>query len=275
MAQSVNFENGDERFNIDLDADGNLNFNASGINGNGRQRMIIPDATGNIRVGGGGQFGALQLTNPDGDGVTFIGGGGQDEAVALLGGAGSGLDGRVQLGNKAGEITVQLRGGRNGTLLLGSRGGDAHGELALLNKDDIPTIQLLGLQGLVLCTDLTEQSDGRLKTGITPLLDTLNKVIALRGVHFQWKRADESDSGSESSEGSEIGFIGQEVENVYPELVTTDEKGYLSLNYSRLTAVLVEAVKEQQRLIQQQASALGEALQRIARIETALEAQST
>jgi hypothetical protein len=47
------------------------------------------------------------------------------------------------------------------------------------------------------------------------------------------------------------------------------------MNYSRLTPILVEAIKEQQQLIQRQASALGEALERVAQIETAMREQST
>jgi hypothetical protein len=46
------------------------------------------------------------------------------------------------------------------------------------------------------------------------------------------------------------------------------------MNYSRLTPILVEAIKEQQQLIQRQASALQEAVEKIARIETAMKEQS-
>lgn len=56
--------------------------------------------------------------------------------------------------------------------------------------------------------------------------------------------------------------------SVYPELVSTDAE--VSLNYTRLSAVLVEAVKEQQQLIRRQATTLAEALRRIDRMEAAL-----
>ncbi len=42
----------------------------------------------------------------------------------------------------------------------------------------------------------------------------------------------------------QIGFIAQELEEVYPELVHTDSKGFKSVSYEKLTAVFVEAVKE-------------------------------
>ncbi|MGH3825068.1 MAG: tail fiber domain-containing protein [Pseudonocardiaceae bacterium] len=238
MTQSVNFQNGAELFNINLDAQGNLNFNANNTDGNGDRRLSIIDDSGQLTVGGGGQFGLLQLTSPTGGGTIFIGAN-QQEATVLLGGGNSGLNGTVQLGDSAGNTPIRLRGS----------------------------------DGLISCVDLTTASDVRLKKDIAPLLNALDRVIALRGVRYQWKH--ENHSGPESSEGSKIGFIGQEVASVCPELVATDAEGYISLNYSHLTAVLVEAIKEQHQLIQQQALALVEALQRIARIETALEAQNS
>ena len=52
--------------------------------------------------------------------------------------------------------------------------------------------------------------------------------------------------------GNRIGFIAQEVEKVVPELVFTNpEDGYKGVNYDEMTAVLVEAIKEQQKVIEQ------------------------
>jgi hypothetical protein len=42
----------------------------------------------------------------------------------------------------------------------------------------------------------------------------------------------------------QIGFIAQEVEAIYPELVITDEQGYKKVDYAKITPVLVEAIKE-------------------------------
>ena len=52
-----------------------------------------------------------------------------------------------------------------------------------------------------------------------------------------------------SGEGRNIGFIAQELEKEYPELVVTGEEGIKSVAYDKMTAVLVEAVKEQQKQI--------------------------
>jgi FtsZ-binding cell division protein ZapB len=43
-----------------------------------------------------------------------------------------------------------------------------------------------------------------------------------------------------------VGVRAQEVERIYPELVSTDQDGYKAVNYAQLTPVLIEALKEQQ-----------------------------
>jgi hypothetical protein len=89
-------------------------------------------------------------------------------------------------------------------------------------------------------------SDGRLKKNIRPLTNALEKVLQLRGVNFTWKNNPES--------GNQIGFIAQEVKQVVPELVSGTEgdieKGEtLSMSYGNVTPLLVEAIKEQQKII--------------------------
>jgi len=80
----------------------------------------------------------------------------------------------------------------------------------------------------------TPMSDARLKKEVSTINNALEKVQTLRGVSFKWKDNSRSD----------IGVIAQEIEPVIPELVSTDGKGYKSVSYDGLTAVLVEAVKE-------------------------------
>lgn len=82
-------------------------------------------------------------------------------------------------------------------------------------------------------------SDIKLKTNIKPLENSLNKVLQLRGVEY-----DRTDY-----EIHQIGMIAQEVEQVMPDLVQEDSEGTKVLHYQNLTAVLVEAIKEQQEQI--------------------------
>ncbi|MCI0405616.1 MAG: tail fiber domain-containing protein, partial [candidate division Zixibacteria bacterium] len=71
----------------------------------------------------------------------------------------------------------------------------------------------------------------------------------VRGVSFDWNETYEKLGRSTGHR--EIGVIAQEVEKVFPELVTKwGEKDYRAVDYSRLSAVLIEAVKEQQKQIE-------------------------
>ncbi|HIE01180.1 MAG TPA: tail fiber domain-containing protein [Thiotrichaceae bacterium] len=86
-------------------------------------------------------------------------------------------------------------------------------------------------------------SDQRLKQNIHSLENAISKLAQLRGVSFNWK-------DNTQNANTQIGFIAQEVETVLPELVSTDSDAYKSIAYGKLTAVLVEAVKEQQLQIE-------------------------
>jgi uncharacterized small protein (DUF1192 family) len=88
----------------------------------------------------------------------------------------------------------------------------------------------------------TTYSSRRWKTNIQTLGDALERVRRLRGVSFHWKRDGQHD----------IGLIAEEVGEVVPEVVAYEENGLdaKSVDYARLTALLIEAVKEQQAQIQ-------------------------
>ena len=85
-------------------------------------------------------------------------------------------------------------------------------------------------------------SDLRWKKEVKTIDEGLEKITELRGVEYQWKKDKFPDKNFE--EGNQIGFIAQDVEKIIPELVRTDADGYKSMDYARMTAVLVEAVKE-------------------------------
>ena len=88
--------------------------------------------------------------------------------------------------------------------------------------------------GLLTSTDYNSSSDKRLKKSIKTVNSALEKVEALRGVTFTWK----------DSNTSAIGMIAQEVQEVLPEVVTTDDDGYMGIKYTNVIGVLVEAIKE-------------------------------
>jgi len=96
-------------------------------------------------------------------------------------------------------------------------------------------------------TGLWTGSDIRLKNNIAPLRNSLNTVLALNGVSFDW-RVDEFPSMG-FPKTRQVGLIAQEVEKVLPELVNEGPDGYKSVDYSKLTPLLIEAIKEQQKQI--------------------------
>jgi len=93
--------------------------------------------------------------------------------------------------------------------------------------------------GVVKAHSMVTYSDETLKTNIQPLESALETVNKLQGVSYDWK-----------SDGShDLGFIAQEVNKVVPQIVYGKGDGDLGLDYSKLTSILVEAVKEQQAQI--------------------------
>jgi hypothetical protein len=85
--------------------------------------------------------------------------------------------------------------------------------------------------------DLTINSDERLKDNIQPLGSTLNKLHQIEGKTYSFKKDEEHTP--------KIGVLAQEVQAVFPELVTEGADGILSVNYQGLVPVLINAINEQ------------------------------
>ncbi len=149
MPSSVNLDNGTQLFNIHLDSDGNLQFNANNTDGNGATRVLINDDNGQLTVGGDGEFGALQLLSSTNGNTIFIGASGT-EATALLGGGNSGFSGIVQLGNSEGLTTIDMQGGGGNVFLGADPSGTTpgqDGDLLLRDGNGGISIQLQGSTG--------------------------------------------------------------------------------------------------------------------------------
>jgi len=89
--------------------------------------------------------------------------------------------------------------------------------------------------------------DIRLKKNITGIENVMEKLDLINGVYYEWEQND--TARLLLKEGRQIGVIAQEVEKVYPELVRTNDRGYKTVDYSKLTPILLEAIKEQQKQI--------------------------
>jgi hypothetical protein len=89
-------------------------------------------------------------------------------------------------------------------------------------------------------------SDERLKHNITPIENALDKVKSLTGVEFDWKPEYKHAHGYE---GHDTGIIAQQVQEVIPSAVRTNDTGFLAVRYEKLIGLLVEGMKEQQAQI--------------------------
>jgi len=108
-------------------------------------------------------------------------------------------------------------------------------------------------------------SDVRLKTKIETLTDVLSKLDQLRGVTYEFKDQEKY------AKGPQVGVIAQELQKVFPQLVKTEKDGYLSVNYTNLTAVLIQAIKEQQQEIKDQQQKVKDQQQKIDLLEKQME----
>jgi hypothetical protein len=128
-----------------------------------------------------------------------------------------------------------------------------------IGKD--PTTYKLDVEGDIASRGVKITSDIRLKDDVKPMDKSFNKIALLQPITFQYKPVIENtvaDTASNNISNFETdvdiktryGFSAQDVQKIFPELVTEDKDGYLSLDYIGLIPVLVEALKEQQLKIE-------------------------
>ncbi len=97
----------------------------------------------------------------------------------------------------------------------------------------LPTVKF-NVNGVALAQAWNITSDVRLKKNIYQITGALKKINKIRGVFFDWKKDNKHS----------VGVVAQEVEDVLPEVVTTGLDGYKSVDYGKLTPLLIEAIKE-------------------------------
>ncbi|MCA9356424.1 tail fiber domain-containing protein [Candidatus Nomurabacteria bacterium] len=103
------------------------------------------------------------------------------------------------------------------------------GTVAVFQDDDNSCTVDPDLAG-VTCT-----SDERLKTNIKDLEDTLSVIRELRPVRYGFVA---------NPDDNRIGFIAQDIQEYYPEIVSQDNRGYLSMNYALLTPILTKGLQD-------------------------------
>jgi len=110
-----------------------------------------------------------------------------------------------------------------------------------------PTYKL-HVNGRIRTNAINETSDGRLKKDVKKIMNATELVKALDGVTYYW-RTDEFPN-MELEDKLQYGLIAQELEKVIPELVNTDSEGWKSVEYTHLVPILLEALKEQQAMVE-------------------------
>jgi exonuclease VII small subunit len=163
------------------------------------------------------------------------------------------FSGRIILGTFAnsttntGEAWIGRASDRNAGTMTVQLGGNSASSRSFEVVDYAWSVVLFSVSSGGTATasgDVVAYSDARVKANIKPIDSSLEKVLKLTGVTYN--RTDLEDKSTK------IGFIAQEVEKVVPEVVTYDsEKDRYGVSYGNVTALLVEAIKEQQTQIEE------------------------
>lgn len=180
-------------------------------------------------------------------------------------------------GSKSGANNIiGFSGGRLDFDVIGA-GGPTQTRVSILNNGNVgigktnPQYEL-DVSGDVRATGSYIGSDRRYKKNIKVIDSALDKINAIDGVTygFKQKTINEIDF-TKSKQGNHLGFIAQDLEEVFPELVRKDDAGYYSVNYDGLIPVLVEAIKEQEGTIDEQAEEILEQKEQITDLQSRIE----
>ncbi|MEX0812751.1 MAG: tail fiber domain-containing protein [Chitinophagales bacterium] len=229
-------------------------------NGGSSSEVFTIEANGNVGIGGATSPSRnlevqteILINNPNNRGNALLelnrGGDGKDRAMVVHSNA-STIDWYSGIPYNCGSLTDQYVISSQGHI---SDCSVTHTPEFLIDADGDVGIGVtnpsykLHVNGRLKTNGINETSDARLKKNVKSLDKSLEKVLALRGVNYEW-RTDEF-SEMEFTEGIELGLIAQEVEKILPELVDTDNEGYKSVQYSHVVPLLIEAIKEQQLII--------------------------
>jgi hypothetical protein len=223
---------------------GNIDNGASNITSGGLVKLDVDadadDLTGDSATG--------RLTLGAGEDLNLYHGGTNSYIVNDTGDLIIDTAGDIQLDADGAEIKLLDGGTQFGTLFntssdFGIKSNVNDKDLVFKGEDGGSTITALTLDmssagAATFNNNVTAYSDERLKSNIETLDGGLAKILSMRGVTYT--RNDNEEGGQQ------VGVIAQEIEKILPQVVLTadDEMGTKSVDYSRLTAVLIEAVKE-------------------------------
>jgi hypothetical protein len=151
------------------------------------------------------------------------------------------------------QILFTSNGTRNASISLTSGHAYFAGNVGI--GTTAPTSKLHVI-GTIRSNAINETSDIRFKKEINEISESLDKIIKMKGVTYYWRRDEFPDNNFNKK--LQYGLIAQDLEKIIPELVETDNEGWKSIEYSHIVPLLIEAIKEQQKIIDKQVNALDE-----------------
>jgi len=249
----------------------NSNFNVyignrAGRDNNGGNNVFIGRGTGRyvtagtnnvyMGIGAGGD-------NAEGDNNTYIG--------TLAGGNGVSGSKNVYIGNFTGGGAVG-----DSNVFIGNFAGYSESGSQKLYIDNTSTSSplikgdfnsnCLQVNGNFYYTgSFGACSDARYKKNIQPISNALSYIMKLQGINYYWRQNEFPDVPF--SNRKQIGLIAQDVEKLIPELVSENNDGYKTIDYAKLTPLLIESIKSQQESIEKQKLLINELVKRIEKLE--------
>ncbi len=201
---------------------------------NSRRNALTVLKSGNIGVGISNPGFPLNFANTTGDKISLFGNTGAHYGFGIQAGvlqihSGTSVDDIVFGYGSSTSMTERMRIKGTGFVGIGTA---------------TPFTQLCVNGNIAYAGYLGACSDIRYKKDFSQIINPLQSVLSLNGFYYYWKKDEFTDYTF--TDDRQLGFSAQEIEKLFPELVMTDDKGYKSVDYGRLTPVLVEAIKEQQ-----------------------------
>ena len=225
-----------------------------GISGEDMFQMYFPDNAGNsiansrklhYRTGRGAWCDWRTVVDMVGDTLTIVEGG--TPKIVVRGSVPYGQPTSASI-----ELVGDADGGQTQSYRWISNAPDWSGQELRLERKVNNSFQLVGRvpkntnnlewQGTI----VQGLSDSRVKTNVVSMTEGLDKIDQIRPVTFDWVPTENVSD----REGADFGFIAQELEEVLPEVVHTRGDGYKTVMYEKVVPVLVQAMKEQQTMIE-------------------------